>query len=64
MERPGLKTTGAEKRRAVTKNKIRKPSGSTDRRQFLTIEETTSFSRRPLLHDVATNPTEIFFYKV
>jgi hypothetical protein len=40
MERLGLKTTGSEKGRAVAENKIRKSSGSTDRRQFLTSEET------------------------
>jgi hypothetical protein len=51
-------------------NKIREPPGSTDRRQFFTSEETITFSQRPLLHDVVTNPTEhsfersyIFHYK-
>jgi len=61
MESPGLKTTGSEEERTIAKNKMRKLSGSTDRRDFLTIEETISFSRRPLLYYVVINPTETFF---
>ena len=61
MESPGLKTTGSEDERAVAKNKMHKLSGSTDRREFLTIKETISFSRRPILHYVVINPTETFF---
>lgn len=70
MERPGLKTTGSDQGKFVTKNKIREPPGSTDRRQFFISEEIITFSQRPLLHNVVTNATEhsfersyIFHYK-